>query len=275
MRREPRTRNLRSSAEIPVVVLAGGLGTRLREETERVPKPLVQIGDQPILWHVMKTYGHYGHRRFILCLGYKSWLIKQYFRNYREQLSDFTIGLHGDHVPEFHNKLGDEDWQVTCAETGLMTATGARLWRVRDYIDADTFMFTYGDGIGRVDVRALLEFHRAQGRIGTVTGVHPTSRYGEMRTEASTVVEFNEKPTQPEGFVSGGFFVLQREIFEYLNDDPNLFFEREPLQRLARDGQLAVYAHEDFWLGMDTFRDFTLLNELWESGEAPWKVWSD
>ncbi|MGH2767255.1 MAG: glucose-1-phosphate cytidylyltransferase [Actinomycetota bacterium] len=264
-----------TTSDIPVVILAGGLGTRLREETERVPKPLVQIGEQPILWHIMKFYGHYGFRRFILCLGYKSWLIKQFFLNYREQLADFTIGLDGDHEPAFQNAHGNEDWEVTCAETGLLTATGARLRRVRRYIDSDIFMFTYGDGIGRVDLRALLDFHRSHGLVGTVTGVHPTSRYGEMRTEGSMVLEFNEKPTKPEGYVSGGFFVLGQEIFDYLNDDPDLFFEREPLQKLARDGQLAVYPHEGYWLGVDTYRDLAEINELWESGEAPWKVWID
>jgi len=264
-----------SAADIPVVILAGGLGTRLREETERVPKPLVQVGEQPILWHIMKLYGHHGFRRFIICLGYKSWLIKQFFLNYREQLADFTISLDGEHEPKFTNGHGNEDWEVTCAETGLMAGTGTRLYRVRDYIDSDVFMFTYGDGIGRVDLQALLDFHRSHGLIGTITGVHPTSRYGEMRTEGDVVVEFNEKPTTPEGFVSGGFFVLGRGIFDYMSDDPDLFFEREPLQKLARDGQLAVFPHEDFWIGVDTYRELTYINELWESGEAPWKVWQD
>jgi glucose-1-phosphate cytidylyltransferase len=261
--------------EIPVVILAGGMGTRLREETEKLPKPLVPIGEKPILWHIMKIYGHYGFRHFILCLGYKSWLIKEFFLRYREQVSDFTLPLNSDHQPLFHDSNADENWEVTCAETGLTTATGARLWRVRDYITTDTFMFTYGDGIGNVDVEALLDFHFQEGRIGTVTGVHPTSRYGEMRVAGGRAVEFNEKPTMPEGFVSGGFFVFQREFFEYLNDDPNLFFEHAPLQNLARDGELAVFPHEDFWMGMDTYRDFKELNELWAAERAPWKVWSD
>ena len=153
--------------------------------------------------------------------------------------------------------------------------TGARLWRVRDYVDADTFMFTYGDGIGRVDIAALLEFHRSHDRIGTITGVHPTSRYGEMRVEDGMVTEFNEKPTTPEGFVSGGFFVFQREVFDYLTEEPGLIFEHGPLGNLARDGQLAVYRHEDFWMGMDTYRDWTELNKLWDAGQAQWKVWED
>ncbi len=261
--------------DIPVVILCGGMGTRLREETERLPKPLLQIGDMPILWHIMKIYGHHGFRRFTLCLGYKSWLIKEFFLRYREQVSDFTLAMNGDYSPSFHDANGHEDWRVTCAETGLLTATGARLWRVRDYVDTDIFMFTYGDGIGRVDIGALLNFHYEQGRIGTVTGVHPTSRYGEMKVNGGQAVEFNEKPTMPEGFVSGGFFVFQREFFDYLNDDPNLFFEHAPLRNLARDGQLSVFEHTDYWIGMDTYRDFTELNELWASGEAPWKVWSE
>ena len=261
--------------EIPVVILAGGMGTRLREETEKVPKPLVPIGDRPILWHIMKIYGHHGFNRFVLCLGYKSWLIKEFFLRYREKVSDFTIAMNHDHTPVFHDHHADEHWEVTCAETGLTTATGARLWRVRDYVTTDTFMFTYGDGIGNVDVSALLDFHHEHGRVGTVTGVHPTSRYGEMRVAGDVVTEFNEKPTVPEGFVSGGFFVFQRDFFDYLNDDPQLFFEHEPLRNLARDGELGVFPHEDFWMGMDTYREFTELNELWASGRAAWKVWGD
>lgn len=262
-------------SEMPVVILCGGLGTRLHEETERVPKPLLDIGGKPILWHIMKLYGHYGFRRFVLCLGYKGWSIKEYFLRYREHLCDFTLRLSDEHQPAFHNHLADEDWEITFVETGLLTATGARLWRVRDYIDTGAFMFTYGDGLGAVDIDWLLRFHIEKGRVGTVTGVHPTSRYGEMRVEDGLAVEFNEKPTFPEGFVSGGFFVLQRDFFTYLNDDPFLFFEYEPLQKLARDGQLAVYPHEGFWMGMDTYRDYMELNRLWESGDPPWRAWND
>jgi glucose-1-phosphate cytidylyltransferase len=260
--------------QLPVVILAGGMGTRLREETERVPKPLVEIGQRPILWHIMKLYASFDVTRFVLCLGYKSWLIKQFFLSHREQMADFTIRLSDDHEPVFHNDAGHEDWEVTCIETGLLTATGSRIKRVQDYVDTDTFLLTYGDGLGQVDVDALLEHHYAQGRIGTVTGVHPTSRYGEMRIDGHQVVEFNEKPTQPEGYVSGGFFVFEREFFDYLDeDDADQFLEHAPLQKLARAGELSVYPHQGFWLGMDTYRDFTLLNELWESGQAPWKVW--
>jgi len=259
--------------QMPVVILAGGMGTRLREATEAVPKPLVEIGQKPILWHIMKLYSHYGARRFVLCLGYKSWQIKEYFLRYREHLSDVTVEIGNGHRTMFHNQPAEEDWEVTLAETGLLTGTGARLKRVQGYVTADTFMFTYGDGIGQVDIGALLEFHRSHDKIGTVTGVHPTSRYGEMKVDGHIVAEFNEKPTKPEGFVSGGFFVLQREFFEYLSDDPGLLFEHGPMQSLARDGQLAVFPHEGFWLGMDTYREYTELNELWARGEAPWRVW--
>ncbi len=261
-------------ADIPVVILAGGLGTRLREETERVPKPLVQIGERPMLWHIMKMYRHHGFRRFIVCLGYKGWQIKEFFMNYREELADITVDISADGQVHYRNDPATEDWEVTLAETGLLTGTGGRLSRVRDYIDTDTFLFTYGDGLGSVDLTALLAHHRAGGRIGTVTGVRPTSRYGEMRVVDGVAVEFNEKPTKSEGFVSGGFFAFQRQFLDYVEDAEELFLEARPLQKLARDGELQVFPHDGWWLGMDTFRDFTELNDLWRSGEAPWKVWN-
>src|SRR3954464_13272133 len=259
---------------IPVVILCGGLGTRLREATENVPKPLVDIGERPILWHIMKLYRAHGFHRFILCLGYKSWAIKEYFLTYREHLSDFTIRLSDEHTPICHNKPADEDWEVTCAETGLLSGTGARLRLVRDYIDTDTFLFTYGDGIGDVDISSLLDFHLAQGRLGTVTGVRPSSRYGEMSVDSDKVIDFNEKPPSA-GVVSGGFFVFQRPFLDYLRDDPELLIEREPLRNLARDGERSVFTHEVFWMGMDTFREYTLLNDMWRSVTAPWKAWSE
>ena len=266
---------MRTNADIPVVILAGGLGTRLREETERVPKPMIRVGDQPILWHIMKLYSHYGFRRFVVCLGYKSDVIKQFFLRYREQLADLRIDLSGDHETEILTGPAREDWEVVCAETGLHTGTGGRLRRVQDYIDTDTFMFTYGDGIGSVDIQGLLDHHRAQGRAATVTGVRPTSRYGEMEIDGDAVVEFNEKPTTSEGFVSGGFFVFERRVFDYLGPEAGLLLEQEPLGKLARDGELSVFEHDDFWLGMDTLRDVTALNELWSAGRAPWKIWDD
>ena len=258
--------------EMPVVILCGGKGTRLREETEYRPKPMVEIGPQPILWHIMKSYGAHGLDRFLLCLGYKGWEIKQYFLRYKEMHCDFTVAMDGSLPLEVHNQDGFESWRVTCAETGAETATGARLWKVRQYVDAGTFCFTYGDAVSDVDVDALLDFHWSQGRIATVTGVHPTSRYGEIRIDGPKAVEFDEKPTA-EGVVSGGFFVFQREVFNYLDDDPNLFLEQRPLRNLARDGQLSVYLHEGFWHPMDTYRDYLHLNDLWKRGETPWKKW--
>ena len=259
-------------SEMPVVILCGGKGTRLREETGYKPKPMVEIGDQPILWHIMKLYGAHGVDRFVLCLGYLGWEIKQYFLRYHEMHRDFTVAMDGSQPPRFHNRTGDESWKITCAETGAETATGARLWRVRDYVTTPTFFFTYGDAVGDVDVDALLDFHYRQGRIATVTGVRPSSRYGEIRVEDGRALEFNEKPTA-EGVVSGGFFVFQREVFDYMNDDPNLFLELDPLPAIARDGQLSVYLHEGFWHPMDTYRDYLHLNELWKEEKPPWKIW--
>jgi glucose-1-phosphate cytidylyltransferase len=257
---------------MPVVILCGGQGTRLREETEYRPKPMVEIGGMPILWHIMKIYGQHGFKNFILCLGYKGWVIKQYFLRFHEMMQDFTVRMDGS-SPEFLNSVGMEDWSITCAETGEATGTGGRLWRVQDYIKTDTFLFTYGDAVGNVDIDKLLDYHHEKARIATVTGVHPTSRYGEMEVADGVALEFNEKPTVAEGFVSGGFFVFQREIFNYLNDDPPLLLEIEPLRDLARDKQLAVYSHEGHWHPMDTFRDYMHLNEVWKSGDVPWKTW--
>jgi glucose-1-phosphate cytidylyltransferase len=269
-------------AEIPVMILCGGMGTRLREASEKLPKPLVDIGGRPILWHIMKTYEAHGFRRFILCLGYKSELIKRYFLDLREQVSDFSLQLSGDHQPRFltdtHGDSWGEDWDVTFAETGLETGTGGRIRRALKYVDTDVFALTYGDGIGDVNLTAQLQRHRASGLLATVTGVHPTSRFGEIHVNdsATEVVEFNEKPTLATGWVSGGFFLLQREFGDrYLDDSADLLLEQAPLQRAARDGQLGIFGHEGFWAGMDTFRDWTELNRLWDAGDPPWKVWKD
>jgi glucose-1-phosphate cytidylyltransferase len=259
-------------SQLPVVILCGGQGTRLREETEVRPKPMVEIGGMPILWHIMKIYGHYDISRFVLCLGYKGWVIKQYFLRYHEMMRDFTVSMDGAPDPVWHNNAGEEKWRVTCAETGETTGTGGRLYRVRDYIDSDTFFFTYGDAVGDIDIDKLLAYHREKGRIATVTGVHPTSRYGEISVENGIAQEFNEKPTVAEGVVSGGFFVFQKEIFDYLNEDPDLFLEFQPLRDLARDDQLAVYVHEGYWEPMDTYRDYLHLNERWRN-DPPWKIW--
>ncbi len=263
-------------SEIPVVILCGGMGTRLREASEKLPKPLVDIGGRPILWHIMKTYSHFGFRKFVLCLGYKGAEIKRYFLDYREQVADFTLDLAHPGGPDFHATEGVQDWSVTFVDTGLLTGTGARIRRVADHLDTDEFMLTYGDGIGEVDLAELVRSHREGGRLATVTGVHPVSRYGEMRVDGGQVMEFNEKPTHAAGWVSGGFFMMNRLFIDkYLDDDPNLLLEQAPLQRVARDGELTVYPHEGFWMGMDTFRDWTELNQRWDNGDAPWKVWQD
>ena len=265
-----------NNSDIPVVILCGGQGTRLREETEHRPKPMVEIGPYPILWHIMKLYSSHGLENFVLCLGYKGWEIKRYFLHYNEMLRDFTVKLGTREPPRIHPEPGSsndgEHWQVTCAETGAITGTGARLKRVAKYLDVDTFCFTYGDAVGNVDISELIEFHRKEGRLATVTGVRPTSRYGEMRVDGGRVTEFREKPTA-DGVVSGGFFVLERAVFDYLDDTEDLFFELDPLRNLARDGQLSVYLHEDFWHPMDTYRDYVALNEVWQQGDAPWKIW--
>jgi len=264
------------ASEVPVVILCGGMGTRLREASEKLPKPLVDIGGRPILWHIMKTYSQHGHRKFVLCLGYKSELIKQYFLNYRHLTSDFTLRLNDGAPPDLHGAPVSEDWEITFVETGLMTGTASRIRRIADHLTGPRFALTYGDGIGDVDLTALHRHHLAAGTIATVTGVHPGSRYGEMHVEQDTVVEFNEKPTLAEGWVNGGFFFFERNFIDvYIGDEPDLMLESAPLQRLARDRQLSVFGHEGFWMGMDTYRDWTELNARWDSGQAPWKVWED
>lgn len=263
--------------DVPVVILCGGMGTRLREASEKLPKPLVEIGGRPIVWHIMKTYGHYGFRKFVLALGYKSDLIKDYFLNFRLLTSDFRLQLSGDHNLEYLSASHEEDWEITFAETGLKTATATRLLRVDDYLgDAEHFAITYGDGVGAVDLAASFAAHLDKDVLGSVTGVHPTSRYGEMSVTGDMVGEFNEKPTRPEGWVNGGYFFFQREfVKKYCSGDPDEMLEHAPLQHLARDGGLSVYEHNGFWMGMDTYRDWVELNSLWDSGQAEWKVWND
>jgi glucose-1-phosphate cytidylyltransferase len=255
-----------------VVVLCGGLGTRLREETEFRPKPLVEVGGRPILWHIMKIYAHSGFRDFVLCLGYRGNMIKDYFLNYEAMNNDFTICL-GRQSQIRYNGLHDEQgFQVTLAETGLDTMTGGRLLRVKKYIDDDTFMLTYGDGVADIDLKRLLEFHRAHGKLVTVTTVTPTSRFGIVEMDHDgQVLKFLEKP-RTSTFASAGFFIMQRGVFDYLTGD-SCILEREPMQRLAADGQLMAYQHNGSFYAMDTYREYEFLNQLWAKDQAPWKVW--
>jgi glucose-1-phosphate cytidylyltransferase len=257
------------------VILCGGLGTRIRDAGEAWPKPMLPIGGKPILWHIMKGFAAQGHSEFILCLGYKAWVIKEYFLNYRAMTSDLTVSLGRPGGVRFESEGTEEDWVVTLAETGEGTMTGGRVASIRRYVEGDEpFFLTYGDGVADVDLGRLVEQHRSCGKAATVTAVRPPGRFGEMRIVGDAVTEFNEKPQTSEGFINGGFFVLDgRRVWDYLGNDPDTIFERGPLQALTRDRQLGVHRHEGFWQAMDTLREFTLLNDLWATGRAPWKVW--
>jgi len=255
-----------------VVILCGGMGTRMREETEVRPKPMVEVGARPILWHIMRTYAHHGYRDFVLCLGYKGEQIKQFFCNYEVLTHDVTVDL-GTGGLTIHLGERRQDWRVTLADTGLAARTGARVKRVQRYVDSDLFMLTYGDGLTDLDLRQLEAFHRGHGRIGTVTGVFPPSRYGELNIVGERVLTFREKPDTAAGLISGGYFVFSRRFFDYLRDDDDCVLEREPLERLAKDGELMVYTHRGFWQCMDTPRDLEYLKDLWAAGSPPWRVW--
>lgn len=255
-----------------IILLAGGQGTRLREETEFRPKPLVDIGGRPILWHIMKHYDFYGFRDFIVCLGYRGNMIKEYFLNYEAFNNDFTICLGREHRISYHDAHQEQNFHVTLAETGQETMTGGRVKLVEKYIADDTFMVTYGDGLSDVSIQALLDFHRNHGRLATVTTVRPISRFGILEVaDDGKVVSFSEKP-QLDGWVNAGFFVFNRRIFDYLSGH-DCILEREPLERLAQEGQLVAYRHTGFFFAMDTYREYKYLNEMWENGKAPWKAW--
>ena len=262
-------------ADIPVVILAGGFGMRLHEETERVPKPMVQIGTKPIMWHIMRHYSTFGFRRFMICLGYKSWVIKEYFLNYYSEVSDIRVHLGNQSKVEFLGGAnGVEDWEVTLVETGLHSGSTGRLQGVSSYIDTPYFMYTYGDGVGPVDIDALHRQHLESERMVTVTGVKPTSRYGMLLHSEDRVTAFAEKPEIAEGYVSGGFFALSADLFPRLQGrDPEGFMEIDVLPELVREGEVGIHRHHGFWHSMDTFRDFTALNDMWASGDAPWRTW--
>jgi glucose-1-phosphate cytidylyltransferase len=257
------------------VILCGGQGTRIRDASELLPKPMLPIGNRPIVWHIMKGYSVHGIDDFVLCLGYKGWLIKEFFLNYRPVMCDVTVHLGQNQPPDFRERREREQWNVTLVDTGEQTQTGGRVAAVRDYLEGDEpFCLTYGDGVADLDIRKLLDFHHAHGKIATVTAVRPPGRFGEIRMEDSVVHEFNEKPQASGGFINGGFFVFDgRRIWDYLGDDPATLLEKEPMQSLAADGQLVAYQHTGFWQPMDTLREYTLLNEMWDSGRAPWRSW--
>lgn len=258
-----------------VVILCGGKGTRLREETEFRPKPMLPIGNQPILWHIMKSYAAQGHKEFILCLGYKGEMIKDFFRNYLWMMSDVTLHLGRMPAVHFHNRHDEEDWNVTLADTGQETLTAGRIQRIKAFIGHDEdFFLTYGDGVGNVDVNAALAFHQRQKTVLTLTAMHPPGRFGELHIENSLVTEFNEKPQTESGWINGGFFVASRRVFDYLGANcDQVMLEHEPIRRMAADRQLAAYRHDGFWQPMDTFSEFNYLNRLWAEKTAPWKIW--
>ncbi|MGB4441060.1 MAG: glucose-1-phosphate cytidylyltransferase [Coriobacteriia bacterium] len=254
-----------------VVILAGGLGTRLSEETSIRPKPMAEIGEKPILWHIMKIYSHYGFNEFVICLGYKGYMIKEYFSNYFLHNCDVTFDMRTNEICVHQNV--NEPWKVTLVDTGAETMTGGRVKRIQPYVDDEPFMLTYGDGVADVDIDALVEFHRASGRAVTLTAVQPLGRFGALQlAEADAVASFREKPIGDGDWINGGFFVMGPEVFDRIDGDETIL-ERAPLESLAGEGQLGAYKHRGFWQPMDTLRDKRHLEELWDSGTAPWKVW--
>ncbi|MBR09128.1 MAG: glucose-1-phosphate cytidylyltransferase [Rickettsiales bacterium] len=254
-----------------VVLLAGGLGTRLSEETSLKPKPMVEIGGKPILWHIMKIYSRFGFTEFIICLGYKGYVIKEYFANYFLHQADVTIDMNANSF-EYH-KSQAEPWKVSLIDTGINSMTGGRIKRVKDYIGNEPFLLTYGDGVGDVNINSLVNFHKDHGKLMTVTSVQPSGRFGALNINSEMEVEsFMEKPKGDGAWINGGFFVCQPEVIEYIEADDSIW-ERDPMEQIAKDGQMKAFKHEGFWKPMDTLRDKQELEKLWESGAAPWKLW--
>jgi glucose-1-phosphate cytidylyltransferase len=256
-----------------VVILCGGLGTRLREETEFRPKPMVNIGNRPILWHIMKIYSHYGIKDFILALGYKGEMIKNYFYHYEIMNNDVTIELGRPEHLCIHQRHDETGWRITLADTGEKSLKGARLKKIQKYISEDLFLATYGDGLANIDINALLAFHQRHGKLATLTGINPASRFGELSIVGDQVMSFQEKPKNGEGLINGGFFVFNRQIFDYLTEERDCDLEYGPMEKIAKEGQLMVYKHDGFWACMDTLRDMDYLNALWEKNQAAWKIW--
>jgi glucose-1-phosphate cytidylyltransferase len=256
------------------VILCGGQGTRIRDAAEPLPKPMLPIGGRPILWHIMKLYAHHGIRDFVLCLGYRGWLIKEFFLNYAAKTNDVVVRLGANRSVTIGGHDQEEEWTITLAETGEATGTGGRVEAIRKYVQDDgLFLLTYGDGLADVDVRESIEFHRKHGKIATVTAVRPPGRFGELGLDGYLIRQFNEKPQAAAGMINGGFFVIDSQrIWPYL-DGPATVLELDPMQRLAEEGQLVAFTHDGFWQPMDTLREYTMLNEMWDSGRAPWRVW--
>lgn len=255
---------------VKAVILAGGFGSRLSEETELKPKPMVEIGGKPILWHVMKVYSAFGINDFIICLGYKGYLIKEYFANYFLHMSDVTFDIQNNAMTVHQNFA--EPWKITLVDTGANSMTGGRLKRVKDYIGNEDFCFTYGDGVGDINISSVIDLHRKEGRLSTVTAVQQPGRFGSIEFDDHRVRGFVEKPHGESGWINGGFFVLSAKTIDYIENDQTIW-EREPMQKLASDNQMSVYFHNGFWQPMDTLREKHLLEELWQTGKAPWKVW--
>jgi glucose-1-phosphate cytidylyltransferase len=253
-----------------VVILCGGQGTRIRDVAADVPKPMIPIGDRPILWHIMAGFARHGLTRFVLCLGHQSWVIKRYFLDYHLAASDFSLRLGAPADVDLHSHAGGEDWHVTLAETGADAMTGCRVKRIEKYVTGDDFILTYGDGVADVDVTRLIRFHRDHGRTATVTAVRAPGRFGEMDLDGPRVAQFDEKPALSPGRINGGFFVFRRDMFDRLVDDPRLVLESDVLAPLARDGELMAYRHDGFWHPMDNSRDYRHLNDMWARGECPW-----
>ncbi|MCE9550567.1 MAG: glucose-1-phosphate cytidylyltransferase [Betaproteobacteria bacterium] len=251
------------------IILAGGLGTRISEESHLKPKPMIEIGGKPILWHIMKIYSHYGINDFVICLGYRGYIVKEYFANYFLHTSDVTLDMAQNHM-EVHERHA-EPWRVTLVDTGQDTLTGGRLKKVRDYIGNETFCFTYGDGVADLDIGATLEFHRAHGKKATITAIQPPGRYGALNLDGNTVLSFQEKPAGDGAWINGGFFVLEPSVFDYIQGDQTSW-EAQPLEQLAHEGELLSYQHQGFWQAMDTLRDKNHLEDLWNIN-PPWKVW--
>lgn len=257
---------------IKVVIFAGGLGTRLSEETDIKPKPMVEIGGKPILWHIMKRYSMYGFNDFVICLGYKGYLIKEYFANYFMHQSDITIDI-AKNTTKIHNN-GCEPWKVTLVDTGPYSMTGARLKKIRKYVGEKTFMLTYGDGVADVDIKKLLEFHKSHGKLATVTAVQPEGKFGALAIEEdNNVTSFREKPKGDGAWINGGFFVLEPKIFDYIDEGDQVVWENDPIKKIINDGQLKTYKHGGFWKCMDTLNDKHVLNGLWETGNTYWLKW--